>query len=200
MGQLIVLDGLDGSGKETQTLLLQKALEQSGRRVKMISFPMYDTVGATFVKEYLGGRFGEDPEAVNAYAASSASYGCNFYYFTPERIAWGRTKKTPINTADPLKTENMELMVSVVPQDGIYETICEQMWELRFDRLPSRLDANRGLYMDHSECYLIVTFEDGSSKTSSGYAITEINETYQKVTNLLSCYANKFLNDAKSNN
>ena len=56
MGQLIVLDGLDGSGKETQTLLLQKALEQSGRRVKMISFPMYDTVGATFVKEYLGGR------------------------------------------------------------------------------------------------------------------------------------------------
>ena len=136
----------------------------------------------------------------NAYAASSASYGYNFYYFTPERIAWGRTEKTPINTKDPLSTENMKLVVSAVPEDVIYETICEQMWELRFDRLPSRLDANRGLVMDHSEYYLIVTFEDGSSKTSSGYAITEINETYQKVTNLLSCYANKFLNDAKSNN
>lgn len=136
----------------------------------------------------------------NAYAASSSSYGYNFYYFTPERIAWGRTEKTPINTADPLKTENMELMVSVVPQDGIYETICEQMWELRFDRLPSRLDANRGLVMDHSEYYLIVTFEDGSSKTSSGYAVTAIHEPYQKVKNLLSCYANKFRNEAKSNN
>ena len=136
----------------------------------------------------------------NAYAASSASYGYNFYYFTPERIAWGRTKKTPINTKDPLSTENMKLVVSAVPEDGIYETICEQMWELRFDRLPSRLDANRGLYMDHSEYYLIVTFEDGSSKTSSGYAVTAINETYQKVTNLLSCYANKFQNEAKSNN
>ena len=136
----------------------------------------------------------------NAYAASSASYGYNFYYFTPERIAWGRTKNTPINTKDPLSTENMKLVVSAVPEDGIYETICEQMWELRFDRLPSRLDANRGLIMDHSEYYLIVTFEDGSSKTSSGYAVTEINETYQKVTNLLSCYANKFRNEAKSNN
>ena len=136
----------------------------------------------------------------NAYAASVSGYGYNFYYFTPERIAWGRTKKTPINTKDPLSTENMKLVVSAVPEDVIYETICEQMWELRFDRLPSRLDANRGLVMDHSEYYLIVTFEDGSSKTSSGYAITAIHETYQKVTNLLSCYANKFRNEAKSNN
>jgi hypothetical protein len=128
----------------------------------------------------------------NAYAAASAGYGCNFYYFTPDLIARGRTKKTPINTADPLKTENMELMVSVVPQDGIYETICEQMWELRFDRLPSRLDANRGIYMDHSEYYLTVTFEDGSSKTSSGYAITELNETYRKVVNLMHTYTEKF--------
>lgn len=128
----------------------------------------------------------------NAYAAASAGYGCNFYYFTPDLIARGRTKKTPINTADPLKTENMELMVSVVPQDGIYEMICEKMWELRFDRLPSRLDANRGIYMDHSEYYLIVTFEDGSSKTSSGYAITELNETYRKVVNLMHTYTEKF--------
>ena len=55
----------------------------------------------------------------------------------------------------------MELMVSVVPSEGVFEAICEDMWELRFDLLPSRLDANRGTYMDHSEYDLTVTFEDG---------------------------------------
>ncbi len=71
MGKFIVIDGLDGSGKETQTLLLQKSLESRGYRVKVLSFPMYQTVGATLVEAYLGGTFGDDPEAVNAYAAST---------------------------------------------------------------------------------------------------------------------------------
>lgn len=121
----------------------------------------------------------------NAYAAATAHYGYNFYYFAPDRIASGRTKNTPINTDDPLKTENMELLVSVVPEGGVYEAICEQMWELRFDRIPSRLDANRGIVMDHSEFYLTVTFENGSSRTFSGYAAIEMSDIYASVVDLL---------------
>ena len=131
----------------------------------------------------------------NAYAAASAGYGYNFYYFTPDLVARGRTKNTPINTDDPMKTENMELTVSGTP-DGVFEVICENMWELRFDRLPSRLDADRGIYMDHSEFYLTVTFEDGSSRTYSGYAVTSLNETYRRVVNLLDSYTKKFQHDA----
>ena len=83
-----------------------------------------------------------------------------------------------------MKTENMELTASGTP-DGVFEVICEQMWELRFDRLPSRLDANRGIYMDHSEFYLTVTFEDGSSRTYSGYAAPSMSSTYDRVVDLL---------------
>lgn len=131
----------------------------------------------------------------NAYAASTLHYGYYFYYFTPDRIAWGRTKNTPINTNDPLSTENMELMVSVVPSEDVFEAICEDMWELRFDLLPSRLDANRGIVMDHSEYYLTVTFEDGSSKTSSGYAAIEMSDTYHQVVRYLNAWAEKHRND-----
>ena len=120
----------------------------------------------------------------NAYAAASANYGYKFYYFTPDLVASGRTKNTPINADDPMKTENMELTASGAP-DGVFEVICEQMWELRFDRLPSRLDADRGIYMDHSEFYLTVTFEDGSSRTYSGYAAPSMSSTYDRVVDLL---------------
>ena len=40
MGKLIVIEGLDGSGKGTQAQLLFETLEKQGRKVKKISFPV----------------------------------------------------------------------------------------------------------------------------------------------------------------
>ena len=42
MGKLIVIDGLDGSGKSTQSDLVAQALTSQGKRVKQISFPDYN--------------------------------------------------------------------------------------------------------------------------------------------------------------
>ncbi len=70
-GILIVLEGLDGSGKATQAKLLRQALETSGIPVKQISFPDYTQPSSALVKMYLNGKFGTHPEDVNAYAASS---------------------------------------------------------------------------------------------------------------------------------
>ncbi len=71
MGKLIVIDGLDGSGKTTQFELIQKILSDRGISVKAISFPEYDKPSSTLVKMYLGGEFSKNAEDVNAYAASS---------------------------------------------------------------------------------------------------------------------------------
>ncbi|MBQ3379650.1 MAG: deoxynucleoside kinase [Clostridia bacterium] len=71
MGKLIVIDGLDASGKQTQCELLYKAMRAMGENVKMISFPNYDDESSTLVKMYLKGEFGTDPADVNAYMASS---------------------------------------------------------------------------------------------------------------------------------
>ena len=68
---LITIDGLDGSGKQTQTELLEKKLCEKGYKVKLVSFPDYESPSSALVKMYLGGEFSHNPDAVNAYAASS---------------------------------------------------------------------------------------------------------------------------------
>ena len=68
---LVVLEGLDGSGKGTQTGLLRQGLEDRGIPVRQVTFPDYQSPSSALVKMYLGGEFGTDPEDVNAWAAST---------------------------------------------------------------------------------------------------------------------------------
>jgi len=70
MGKLIVVEGLDGSGKGTQSKLLAQSLKEKGLPVLEISFPDYKSESSALVKMYLGGKFGTRPDDVNAYAAS----------------------------------------------------------------------------------------------------------------------------------
>lgn len=71
MGTLIVIEGLDGAGKGTQTGLLCETLEAKGVRHRKISLPHYDAPSSALVKEYLAGTYGQAPGDVNAYAASA---------------------------------------------------------------------------------------------------------------------------------
>ena len=71
MSRLIVLDGLDGSGKSTQLDRLFENLEKDGVNSKWVSFPNYDDDSSALVKMYLAGQFGKKPGDVNAYAAST---------------------------------------------------------------------------------------------------------------------------------
>lgn len=71
MGKLIVIEGVDSSGKETQTKLLFEHLKNKGLNVKKISFPDYESDFCMPVKGYLAGQLGDNPDDVNAYAASS---------------------------------------------------------------------------------------------------------------------------------
>ncbi len=70
-GRLIVIEGLDGSGKATQAQRLAAAAAKNGCAVREVSFPDYGSDSSALVKMYLAGEFGSDPGDVNAYAASS---------------------------------------------------------------------------------------------------------------------------------
>lgn len=70
-GKLVVLEGLDGSGKSTQFERVFDILSKRGDKVRKISFPDYDEPSSALVKMYLGGEFSDDPDDVNAYAAST---------------------------------------------------------------------------------------------------------------------------------
>ncbi|MCH5201825.1 MAG: thymidylate kinase [Oscillospiraceae bacterium] len=70
-GKIIVIEGLDGSGKATQTELLYKRLKDDGMNVKKLTFPCYDSDSSALVRMYLGGELGNNPNAVNPYTASA---------------------------------------------------------------------------------------------------------------------------------
>jgi dTMP kinase len=57
-GIFIVLDGIDGSGKGTQTKMLVEHLKQEGFDVETISFPQYGKKSAGAVEEYLNSNYG----------------------------------------------------------------------------------------------------------------------------------------------
>lgn len=69
--KFIVIEGLDGSGKGTQSALITQALKDRGYNVKKLTFPDYDSQTSALVKMYLGGELGDSPDDVNAYAAST---------------------------------------------------------------------------------------------------------------------------------
>lgn len=69
-GTLFVIEGVDGSGKATQTDLLYQALQKQNKPVRKVSFPNYDSPSSSLIKMYLNGEFGSDPQSVNAFATS----------------------------------------------------------------------------------------------------------------------------------
>lgn len=71
MAKLIIIEGLDGCGKSTQTALLEKYFSNQGIDYKKIKLPDYDNPSSTLVKMYLGGEFGKNADDVNAYAAGA---------------------------------------------------------------------------------------------------------------------------------
>ena len=85
-GKLIVVEGTDCSGKETQTNRLLESLKKDGVKVEKFSFPAYDTptgkiVGGPYLgKDYISkGWFSEgapnvDPKVASLYYAADRKY------------------------------------------------------------------------------------------------------------------------------
>lgn len=127
-GKLIVLEGIDGSGKETQSNLLEKKLKEKGREVMHISFPDYESPSSALVKMYLKGDFGKNPEDVNPYAAS--------LFYAVDRFASYRMKwkdfyeKGGIVIADRYTTSNMVHQMTKY-EDEVKEKISFPGWKKR---------------------------------------------------------------------
>ncbi len=112
---LIVLEGLDGSGKATQAGLLYEALKKRLGAVRKVDFPDYASPSSALVKMYLGGEFGTDPGDVNAYAASTF-YAVDRYASYRKNWRQDYENGVPI-LADRYATANLIYQLAKLPQE-----------------------------------------------------------------------------------
>ena len=132
MGKLIVIAGTDGSGKSTQFRKLWEHLQADGIPFQHIVFPQYQEDSSALIRMYLGGRFGEKPSDVNAYAASS--------FFAVDRYAsykmnWGQWYEAGgLVLSDRYTTSNAVHQASKEPEET-REQFLHWLYDFEYDKL-----------------------------------------------------------------
>jgi dTMP kinase len=76
-GKFFVIEGIDGSGKSTQTKLFCDYLKKKGEKVVKMSFPQYGKNSSKLVENYLRGDYGSSKK-VGPYRAS-IFFACDRY-------------------------------------------------------------------------------------------------------------------------
>lgn len=133
MSKLIAIDGLDGSGKGTQTAILCDWLRKKGFKVKELSFPCYGTKGAVPVEVYLHGELGDDPEDTNAYAASTFFSVDRYISYRTDWINDANDENTVI-VCNRYTTANAVHQLSKLPRD-MWEPFLSWLWDFEFEKL-----------------------------------------------------------------
>ena len=130
-GKLIVIEGVDGSGKQTQTELLYKRFIEDGQKVMLISYPRYDKASSAMVKLYLSGAFGEDPGDVSPYIAST--------FYTADRYASYKEdyeaflKEGGVVLADRYTTANMVHQAGKIKEPLERKRFLAWLWDYEFN-------------------------------------------------------------------
>ena len=132
MGKLIVIEGLDGSGKSTQLELLPKKLLENGINSKTVSFPDYESDSSALVKMYLNGEFGKKPDDVNAYTASL------FYAvdrFASYKTSWGEYyNQDGVIISGRYTTSNAVHQTSKMCESG-WQSFIDWLYDLEYNKV-----------------------------------------------------------------
>lgn len=142
---MIVIDGTDGTGKHTQTLILKENLEKQGYKVETIDFPRYGEKSAGLVEEYLNGKFG----SVNEVTPHQASifYAVDRFVASFQIRKWLEEGK--IVLCDRYVSANMGHQAAKIEKDTEKDKYLDWLFDLEFNifKIP-KPDINILLYLD----------------------------------------------------
>ncbi|MBD9049787.1 deoxynucleoside kinase [Ruminococcus sp.] len=142
--KFIVIEGLDGSGKATQTKILFDKISAMGKSIKRLEFPDYANESSALVKMYLGGEFGSNPNDVNAYAASS--------FYAVDRVAsflkfWKKDyENSDVILSDRYATSNIIYQMSKLDKSE-WDNFIEWQEDFEYNKL-SVPKPDKVIYLD----------------------------------------------------
>ena len=131
MGKLFVIDGTDGSGKQTQFEKLQESLIKDGIDFKTVSFPNYNSPSSSLVKMYLSGEFGKNAKDVSPYVASTFYAADRYATFKKELEEY--YNNGGIILADRYTTANMVHQAGKIEDDKEREKFIDWLFDLEFN-------------------------------------------------------------------
>lgn len=130
-GKLFVIDGTDGSGKQTQLQKLKERFDKEGIEYRTVSFPNYDSPSSSLVKMYLAGDFGTDAQSISPYIAST--------FYAADRYATFKIgyeeyyNKGGIILADRYTTANMVHQAGKIENIEEREKFLNWLWDFEFN-------------------------------------------------------------------
>ena len=131
MGKLFVIDGTDGSGKQTQLGELKNRLDKEKIDYRVVSFPNYDSKTSTLVKMYLSGEFGTNSKEISPYIAST--------FYAADRYATYQTElkeyyeKGGLILADRYTTSNMIHQAGKIQNKEERDKFLKWLWDFEFN-------------------------------------------------------------------
>ena len=136
MGYLIAIDGIDASGKTTQSPLLCERLKEIYKdkyEVLYITFPDYSSESSSLVQMYLKGKFGKNVNDVNPYAASSFYAADRFSSYTTN---WKKfyEKENSVIVANRYTTANAIHQLPKLEKSE-WSAFLDWLWDYEFDKL-----------------------------------------------------------------
>ena len=145
MGKLFVIDGTDGSGKQTQFEKLKERLDKDGIDYRTVSFPNYDSPSSSLVKMYLSGDFGTDAQEISPYIASTfyaadryATFQTGYKKYAADRYATFQTgykkyyEDGGIILADRYTTANMVHQAGKIKDKEERDKFLKWLWDFEF--------------------------------------------------------------------
>ena len=131
MGKIFVIDGTDGSGKQTQFLKLQERLTKENIDYKTVSFPNYDSPSSSLVKMYLSGEFGDNAQKISPYIASTFYAADRYATFKKDYEEY--YNNGGIILADRYTTANMVHQAGKIHDEIERKKFLAWLWDFEFN-------------------------------------------------------------------
>lgn len=183
MAKFIVIDGLDGCGKATQTELLAKELESQGKKVVKLEFPKYDSDSSMAVRMYLNGDLGKDASNLNPFMCSSFYAVDRFIQYYQENKKYFEEDDNTVIISDRYISANIIHQGGKIKSNSEREEFVEWCYEYEHGKC--------GLPVEDATIILSIPIEISQKLMTERYSGDETKKDIheQNIAYLKQCYA-----------